>query len=151
MVKEFLSQKGVEFEERDVSLNRAYARELVESTGQMGVPVTIIDGQAVIGFDRGRLEQILSQAQRPSFGAAVADAAGRTAGAGSGALIGRVRPGSPAERMGLAAGDIIVELNTQVIKGADDLQNALARLGQGSRISVVFIRERMRRAAEGRL
>ena len=48
MVKEFLSQKGVDYEERDVSANRAYAEEMVKSTGQMGVPVIIIDGQAVI-------------------------------------------------------------------------------------------------------
>ena len=55
MVKEFLSQRGIDFEERDVSRNPAYAQELVRNTGQMGVPVTLIDGQAVIGFDRPQL------------------------------------------------------------------------------------------------
>ena len=71
MVKEILSQRGVSFQERDVSINNSYVQELVKSSGQMGVPVTIIDGQTVIGFDRGRLEQILNQRQtkqRPSFG-----------------------------------------------------------------------------------
>jgi len=48
MVKEFLSRKGIDFEERDVSRNASYAQELVRSTGQMGVPVTIINGQTVV-------------------------------------------------------------------------------------------------------
>ncbi len=53
MMKEFLSQKGVSFDERDVSRDPSCAQELVDSTGQMGVPVTIINGQVVVGFDRG--------------------------------------------------------------------------------------------------
>jgi len=62
-VKEFLSQRGIAFEERDVSRNQSYAQELVRSTGQMVVPVMIINGQTVVGFDRGRLEQLLAQTQ----------------------------------------------------------------------------------------
>ena len=61
MVKEFLSQKGVSYKEYDVSLDQNAARELVNRTGQMGVTVTIIDGQTIIGFDRAKLEQILRQ------------------------------------------------------------------------------------------
>jgi glutaredoxin len=70
MVKDFLSQRGVSFQERDVSNNPAYAQEVVNNTGRMGVPVTIINQQAVIGFDRPRLEQLLASAsggQRLSF------------------------------------------------------------------------------------
>ena len=91
MVKEFLSQRGIGFEERDVSRNPSYAQELVRSTGQMGVPVTIINGQIVVGFDRGRLEQLLTQTQtrqRPSFGASIADASKITAKQGSGITLG---------------------------------------------------------------
>jgi len=108
MVKEFLSQKGISFQERDVSINQSYAQELVKSTGQMGVPVTVINGQTVVGFDRGRLEQLLTKtqtSQRPPFGASIADASKITAKQGSGiilgAYIGSVRPGSVAERIGL--------------------------------------------------
>ncbi|MFC2035630.1 glutaredoxin family protein [Chloroflexota bacterium] len=50
MVKEFLSQKRVSYKEYDVSQDHNAARELVNRTGQMGVPVTIIDGQTIIGF-----------------------------------------------------------------------------------------------------
>ena len=128
MVKKFLSQKGVSYKEHDVSVDQTAARELVNRTGQMGVPVTIIDGQTIIGFDRAKLEQILSQEQRPSLGAAVADASKITAKQGTGitlgAYVGKVRPRSLAERLGLAAGDIITEVNMRKIANAHDIEGA---------------------------
>ena len=156
MVKEFLSQKGVSFDERDVSRDPSYAQELMNSTGQMGVPVTIINGQIVVGFDRGRLEQLTSQTQagqHPPFGASIADAgrmaAARARGIVLGAYVGRVRPGSIAERIGLAPGDVITELNMKPIANADDLEDALANLNSGSRFSVVFLRNNETMTTEG--
>ncbi len=156
MVKEFLSRKGITFEERDVSRNPSYAQELVRSTGQMGVPVTIINGQTVVGFDRGRLEQLLPQTQtrqRPSFGASIADASKITAKQGSGitlgAYIGRVRAGSIAQRIGLTSGDIIIELNMKNIANASDLERALPGLSKGSHLSLVFLRGNKKMATEG--
>jgi glutaredoxin 3 len=156
MVKEFLSQRGAGFEERDVSRNSSYAQELVRSTGQMGVPVTIIDGQIVVGFDRGRLEELLSRAQagqHPPFGASIADASKITAKQGSGitlgAYVGRIRPGSVAERIGLAPGDIITELNMKGIANAADLERGLSNLKRGSRFSLVFLRGDKTMTAEG--
>ncbi len=156
MVKEFLSRKGITFEERDVSRNSSYAQELVRSTGQMGVPVTIINGQTVVGFDRGRLEQLLTQTQtrqRPSFGASIADAsritAKRASGTTLGAYVGRIRPGSVAERIGLVPGDIITELNMNRIANASDLENSLSSLRKGSRFSLVFLRDNQGMTTEG--
>jgi glutaredoxin 3 len=156
MVKEFLSQRGISFEERDVSRNRSYAEELVRNTGQMGVPVTIIDGEVVVGFDRGRLEQLTTQKrtrQRPLFGASIADASKITAREGSGitlgAYVGSIRPGSVAERIGLAQGDIITELNMRHIANADDLEDTLSNLSSGSRFSLVFLRGNKTMTTEG--
>lgn len=156
MVKDFLSQRGISFEERDVSRNSSYAQELVNNTGQMGVPVTIIDGEVVVGFDRGRLEQLTTQTQtgrRPSFGASIADASKIAAKQGSaiilGAYVGSVRPGLVAERAGLAPGDIITELNMRHIANADDLEDALSKLSSGSRFSLVFLRGNRTMTAEG--
>ncbi len=156
MVKEFLSQRGIGFEERDVSRNPSYAQELMRSTGQMGVPVTIINGQVVVGFDRGRLEQLLTRTeirQRPSFGASIADASKITAKQGSGltlgAYVGRVRPDSIAERIGLGPGDIITELNMKRIANASDLERALSSLNDGSRFSLVFLRGNKTMTTEG--
>lgn len=155
MVKEFLSQRGVKYEERDVSANAVYAQEL-RNSGQMGVPVTVIDNQMVIGFDRAGLERLIAQSQagqRPSFGAAVADANKIAAKFGSGtmngAFVGKVRPGSAAEKLGLAPGDIIIELNLRNIANTADLENVLSGLGRGSRVSLVFLRDNKKVAAEG--
>ena len=57
-VKEFLSQKGVPFTERDVSQDEEALVEL-ETLGVMTTPVTVIDGETVIGFDRANLERLL--------------------------------------------------------------------------------------------
>jgi len=60
-VKEFLSQEGVEFVERDVSQDAEALAEL-EALGVMTTPVTVIDNEVVIGFDRRKLEQLLTGA-----------------------------------------------------------------------------------------
>lgn len=57
-MKEFLSQKGVAFEERDVAQDEATLTEL-EQLGVFTTPVTVIDGEVVIGFDRERLNALL--------------------------------------------------------------------------------------------
>jgi len=58
-VKEYLSQRGVKFTERDVSRDEAAIDEL-KKMGVMTTPVTLIDGEMVIGFDMKKLEQLLS-------------------------------------------------------------------------------------------
>jgi S1-C subfamily serine protease len=156
MVKEFLSQKGMSFREKDVSRDQFAAQELVSRTGQAGVPVTVINGETIVGFDRARLEGALAQrqrGQRPSFGAAIADASKITARQGSGitlgAYVGRVKSGSIAERLGLTQDDIITEVNMQNIANASDLERALSELSRGSRLLVVVLRGNEKLAAEG--
>ena len=153
MVKEFLSQRGIGFTERDVSRDRNAAQELVNSTGQMGVPVTIIGGQTIVGFDRAKLEQAIGQGQRPSFGVSVADSSRITARQGTGitlgAYIGKIRPGSPAERVGLAPGDIITGLNMKNIANAADFEKAISSFNKGSRFTIIFLRNNQKHASEG--
>ena len=50
-VKDYLQNKGVEFETVDVSANREAAMEMVKKTGQMGVPVTQIGEKYIIGYN----------------------------------------------------------------------------------------------------
>lgn len=59
MVKAFLKEKGFKFEEIDVSKNREKALEMIEKSGQMGVPVVEINGKIIIGFNRPKIEQEL--------------------------------------------------------------------------------------------
>jgi len=60
-VKEFLSQREIEFIDRNIATDEAALAEL-EKLGLMTTPVTVIDGAVVIGFDRARLEQLLGRA-----------------------------------------------------------------------------------------
>jgi glutaredoxin 3 len=60
MAKEFLSQKGFKFTEYDVSKDRAALDEMVKLSGARSVPVIAACGEVMVGFDRTRLEQMVS-------------------------------------------------------------------------------------------
>jgi adenosylhomocysteine nucleosidase len=57
--KEYLSGKGIAFEERDIRKNRQYLEELIDG-GYNSTPVTLIDGKAVVGFDPKALDGLLA-------------------------------------------------------------------------------------------
>ncbi len=57
-VKELLSQKGIEFTEIDISKDKRAIKQL-EELGVMTTPVTLIDGEMVIGLDKPKLEKLL--------------------------------------------------------------------------------------------
>lgn len=59
MVKQFLKENNIEFEDVDVASNQTAAQEMVKKSGQMGVPVLDIAGQIVVGFDKGKIKQLL--------------------------------------------------------------------------------------------
>tara|TARA_Y100000310_G_scaffold291668_1_gene319772 strand:+ start:393 stop:620 length:228 start_codon:yes stop_codon:yes gene_type:complete len=57
--KEFFKEKGIEYEDIDVSANEVAGKEMVEKSGQMGVPVIEIDGKIVVGFNQEEVEKLL--------------------------------------------------------------------------------------------
>ncbi len=57
--KEFLKENDVDFEDIDVSADRDKAKEMVEKSGQMGVPVIDVDGKIVVGFDQAKLQELI--------------------------------------------------------------------------------------------
>ena len=59
VLKEFLKEHNIEFEEIDVAKDKKAAEEMIKKSGQMGVPVIEIDGQIVIGFDKGKISELL--------------------------------------------------------------------------------------------
>jgi len=59
-LKEFLKEHNIEFEDIDVSQDKAALDEMIEKSGQMGVPVVDIDGQIIIGFDKEKITQLLN-------------------------------------------------------------------------------------------
>ena len=125
--------------------------EMIRLSGQQGVPVIAVDNQVVVGFNRPRLEQLLAQRAtaapggRKSLGARVADAATialrRPGIPTSGAYVGGVRPGSPAEAAGLRAGDVIVSVNDAPIKDAAALETALGAAPPGRPVPITYHRD----------
>jgi len=145
--KAFFDELGVSYTEIDVSRDRAAADEMVRLTGQMGVPVIVVDQEVIVGFNRPRLQELLAGDSRPGhphLGLKVADASRIARQTGEipvfGAIIGAVAPSSPGEKAGLGAGDIITEINLQRISGADDLEKAVTGLHAGSRLAITFLR-----------
>lgn len=59
MAREFLEKNNIKFEEIDVSENEAAAREMIEKSGQMGVPVLDINGKIIIGFNVSEIKKAL--------------------------------------------------------------------------------------------
>ena len=57
-MKEFLSSKNIAYMERNIAADETALAEL-EKLGYMTTPVTLIDGEAVIGFDQAKLETLL--------------------------------------------------------------------------------------------
>ena len=59
MAKDFFKENNVEFTDKNVAIDRASAEEMVQKSGQMGVPVIDIDGEIIVGFDEPRLRTLL--------------------------------------------------------------------------------------------
>jgi S1-C subfamily serine protease len=121
--KEFLRKEGVPFEVRDVSIDEHAAREMVQRTRQMGVPVIADEQEAIVGFDLPRLQSMAARHRRgPGLGLKVTDARD-----GPGAYVGGVREGSPGERAGVQVGDTIVELSGRAVSSVADLEQIAAK------------------------
>ncbi len=58
--KAYLTQKGIPFTDKDVSADQAAAQEMIQKSGQMGVPVIDVDGKIIVGFQKEQLDALLS-------------------------------------------------------------------------------------------
>jgi alkyl hydroperoxide reductase subunit F len=61
--KEYLDSNNISYTDIDVGENQDKAREMIEKSGQMGVPVIVVgegsDEEVIVGFDQGRLAKAL--------------------------------------------------------------------------------------------
>jgi len=57
--KDYLSGRGIEFTELNVATDMDARNTMVQRSGQLGVPVIEVDGQVVVGFNRGKLDELL--------------------------------------------------------------------------------------------
>ncbi len=59
MAKDWLTEKGIAFIDHDVAQDATKRKEMVEISGQMGVPVIKIGDDVIIGFDQDKIEKLL--------------------------------------------------------------------------------------------
>jgi len=59
MTKEFFKENNIEYSEFDVATDMAKRTEMIEKSGQMGVPVIYVDDNMVIGFNKEKLSELL--------------------------------------------------------------------------------------------
>lgn len=58
--KDFFKENNVEYTEHDVAADLEKRTEMIDMTGQMGVPVIRVNDDVIIGFDEGKLKELLS-------------------------------------------------------------------------------------------
>lgn len=59
MAKALFKEKEIPYEEKDVAVDMAARDEMIEKSGQLGVPVIDIGGHIVVGFDRSKLLDLI--------------------------------------------------------------------------------------------
>ncbi len=59
MEKDYFKANGVEFDAFDVSTDASKRAEMMEKSGQLGVPVILIDDKIIIGFNKPKLAELL--------------------------------------------------------------------------------------------
>ena len=57
--KDFFTENRVEYQDIDVSVDEAARNEMVEKSGQMGVPVIVIGEEMTVGFDEAKVKELL--------------------------------------------------------------------------------------------
>ncbi|MFA6426860.1 MAG: glutaredoxin domain-containing protein [Candidatus Magasanikbacteria bacterium] len=59
LAKQYLQERSIEFVDYNVAHDQDKAREMIEKSGQMGVPVLDVNGTIIIGFDKMRINMAL--------------------------------------------------------------------------------------------
>jgi S1-C subfamily serine protease len=102
----------------------------------MGVPVIADEQEAIVGFDLPRLQRMAARHRKGGgLGLRVTDAQD-----GPGAYVGSVREGSPGERAGILAGDVVEELSGRPVKSVADLEQIASRRPAGQPTSMTVRR-----------
>ncbi len=60
VTKNYLASKNAAYEDIDVSRDRQAAMEMIQKSGQRGVPVIDIDGNIIVGFDQKTIDRLIS-------------------------------------------------------------------------------------------
>ncbi len=127
--------------------------EMIRLSGQQGVPVTVADGEVILGFDQAKFARIAQKyggPARPALGLLGANAQEYLAKhpdkaellpAGTkGVYVGKIRPGTVAEKAGLQPGDVIVGVAGKRIASMAQLDAMIDTLKADESVSIRYLR-----------
>ena len=142
------------FVEKDVAKDYAAAMEMIRLSGQQGVPVTVADGEVILGFDQqkfARLAEKFAGPKRPPLGILAADAeeyltrhpekAEKVPSGTKGIYVGKIRPKTVAARADLKPGDVITSFAGKRVRNMAALDQMVETLKVGDKATAKFIRD----------
>ncbi len=151
--KEYLKSRNVPFIEKRVDADMDAAREMVQISGQQGVPVVATEREVVVGFDQLRLARIadrFSGPKRPAFGVLGANAEDYFARHPEkrpdaetdikGVFVGQVKPNSVAARAGIQPGDVIQAMANKRVRTMHAMDALMESVKAGDTVSVRVLR-----------
>ena len=127
---------------------------MIKLSGQQGVPVTVADGEVILGFDQARLKRIADkygQGRRKPLGLLGAnaeeyfanhpEAADKVPAGVKGVYVGKVRPDTVAEQSGLVPGDVITGLAGKRVRTMAELDRMIDTLSGGDKVTLRYVRD----------
>ena len=152
-VKDFLGKAGVPFEEKRVDSDYEAAMEMIQRSGQQGVPVIAADNDVIVGFDQPKLARIVDRygkAKRAPLGLLAADSESYFANhpeiaavypeGTRGIYVGEVKPGSVADKAGIRRGDIVTSVAGKRVKNMATLDQLIDTLDSGQHVTARYVR-----------
>jgi S1-C subfamily serine protease len=128
--------------------------EMIRLSGQQGVPVTVANGDVILGFDQqkfAKLAEKFAGPKRPPLGVLAADVeeyltkhpekAEKVPEGTKGVYVGKIRPQTVAARAGLEAGDIITSFAGKRVRNMANLDQMVETLKAGDKATVKYLRD----------
>ncbi len=127
--------------------------EMIRVSRQQGVPVTVADGEVILGFDQAKFARIAQKyggPKRPALGILGANAeeyfarhpekSEQLPAGTKGVYVGKIRPGTVAEQAGLEPGDVITGVAGKRTASMSQLDAMIDTLKAGESVSIRYLR-----------
>jgi serine protease Do len=128
--------------------------EMIRVSGQQGVPVTVANGDVILGFDQAKFVKLAERfagPKRPPLGILAADAeeylakhpekAEKVPAGTKGIYVGKVRPNTVAARFGVKPGDIVTSFAGKRVRNMAALDQMVETLKAGDKATMKFLRD----------
>ena len=127
---------------------------MIRVSGQQGVPVTVANGDVILGFDQAKFAKLAEKfagPKRPPLGILAADAeeylikhpdkAEKVPAGTKGVYVGKVRPSTVAARAGVQPGDVITSFAGKRVRNMGQLDQMVDTLKAGDKATLKFLRD----------